>query len=106
LLGDVIDELFVGDGDTFAAGGGVGVGVGVGEDDAGVTVAAGGGVEEGVDEDVSEIMADTIGFAVSSNPSRVGIKDDLLSANEMKMTNVKKRIEDDLPIDVPRIRAI
>jgi hypothetical protein len=105
-LGDVIDELFVGDGDTFAAGGGVGVGVGVGEDDAGVTVAAGGVEEEGVDEDVSEIMADTIGFAVSSNPSRVGINDDLLSANEMKMTNVKKRIEDDLPIDVPRIRAI
>ena len=100
-----MDVIEVDGEDEDAAGAGVGTETGVWtgggdgeeEDAVGVTVAAGAGV-------VSETRADTIGLVVSSNPSR--INHDLLSANEMKMTNTKNNIEEDLPIDVPRIRAI
>jgi hypothetical protein len=106
---DVIDELLVGDGVTVVD---RGLGVGTGGEDVGVgtggeELGVGTGGEElgvGTDKVVSETRADTIGLVVSSNPSR--INHDLLSANEMKMTKTKNNIEEDLPIDVPRIRAI
>ena len=111
LLVDVIDELLVGVGDGVTVvdkglgvgTGGEGLGVVTGGEDVGVGT-GGEGLGVGTDKVVSETRADTIGLVVSSNPSR--INHDLLSANEMKMTNTKNNIEEDLPIDVPRIRAI
>jgi hypothetical protein len=53
--------------------------------------------------------------ALFSNPSnlnggpatdRLTKNETLLNANEMKMTNTRKRMEEVLPIEVPRIFAI